>query len=443
MKTRFAPSPTGFLHVGNARVALFNWLLAKKVGGEFLLRIEDTDPGRSDPAYEAAILEDLKWFLGFEGEVHRQSEHLALYREMAQRLLGEGKAYECFCTREELERIREEALRKGLPPRYLGRCRNLSQGERERLRGEGRSPSIRFAVGQGELCFIDGVFGPQRYRAEELGDFIILRPDGWPTYNFACVVDDHHMGITHVIRGEDHLPNTPRQLLLYRAFGWQPPTFAHLPLLLGPDGKVLSKRHGPTSLREMREKGILPEALACYLLNLGGIVEEGVYDWEEMIEKFSLERLSRSQAVFDMARLLWFNRLYLRHRRAEEIAQRAGLELEAVDLFKEEVSTLSELRELIETLSGPPCYEGPFPPGSKDVISLALKELPKGKRGWLQRVLSLSGKRPREVLRPLRLALTGREQGPELEKIVTFLPEEEIEKRLKEVLSFLGGGDGP
>lgn len=443
MRTRFAPSPTGLLHVGNARVALFNWLMAKKHGGEFLVRIEDTDPERSQRSYEEAILEDLRWFIGFKGPVFRQSDNLRLYQEVATRLLEEGKAYECFCTREELERMREEALRRGIPPRYPGRCRDLSPGEKERLRAQGRTPSLRFRVGEGEVSFVDEVFGPQTFRGEELGDFIILRPDGWPTYNFACVVDDHQMGITHVIRGEDHLSNTPRQVLLYQALGWDPPRFAHLPLLLGPDGKVLSKRHGPTSLRELREMGIMPQALANYLLNLGGILEEGVFDWDEMARRFTLGGMSRSQAVFDLGRLLWFNRLFLRKSSALALAEETGLDPHAVELFKDEVSTIAELKALIRDLRESPPYDGPFPPGSAEVLKLALRELPSGKEGWLQRVLLSSGRKPKDVFRPLRLALTGRDRGPELEKIVRFLPEGEIERRLRLALLRSGGDDGP
>ena len=440
MRTRFAPSPTGYLHVGNARVALLNWLMAEKFGGEFLVRIEDTDPERSKPEFEEAILEDLKWFLGFRGKVWRQSEHLETYREFAQRLLEEGKAYECFCSREELEELRQRNLQRGLPPRYDRRCLGLSEAEKQRLRAQGRVPSLRFRA-EGTVTFEDEVFGPQRFRGEELGDFIIMRPEGVPTYNFACVIDDHLLGVTHVIRGEDHLPNTPRQILLYRAFGWDVPKFGHLPLLLGPDGKVLSKRHGPTSLKELREMGILPQALANYLLSLGGTTGDRILGWEEMKEAFSLSGISRSHPVFDMGRLLWFNREHLKglggEKLLELVGSPAGVNPHALELLRDEVSTLSELRERVSSLLREPEWQNRDLLGDGEVIRIALRELDRGKEGLLERVLRVSGKKPKEVFLPLRVALTGQRQGPELRKLLQFFDEGTIRDRLKKALRAL------
>lgn len=445
MKTRFAPSPTGLLHVGNARIALLNWLFARKHGGEFLVRIEDTDQERSRKEYEKAILEDLKWFLGWEGVFLRQSERFELYQRHAEELLVEGKAYLCFCLPEELEQRRRERLARGLPPLYDGRCRSLTEQQKQRLQAEGRRPSVRFKVGLGEISYEDGVFGKLSFQGEKLGDFVIMRSDGRPTYNFACVIDDHYMGVTHVIRGEDHLSNTPRQILLYRAFGWEPPEFSHVPLLLGPDGKVLSKRHGPTSLKEFRSMGILPKALANYLLSLGGTIgEEVLLSWREMVERFSLSGLSRGKPVFDMGRLLWFNRQHLRRTSPEEIAQylRGSLEgwqKEALNHLKDEVSTLSELQEILDSLSKdlPVHEENLRDPKAKEVLGLALIELEKDKYGWLERVLEASGLKSRDVLPLLRAILMGRPNGPPLVKVLSFLPKEIVRRKIEKALEIM------
>jgi len=438
MRTRFAPSPTGELHVGNARVALFNWLLSKKTGGQFSVRIEDTDPERSSPEFEVSILEDLKWFLNFDGEVVRQSERLSLYQGYAFRLLEEGKAYFCFCTEEELEALRKKRLSQGLPPRYERKCLRLSQKEIGELKASGRRPALRFKV-EGDVYFEDMIFGPQHMKEDDLGDFIILRKDLWPTYNFACVIDDYLMGITHVIRGEDHLTNTARQILLYKALGWTPPQFAHLPLLLGPDRKVLSKRHGATSLRELRQTGILPQALANYLLNLGGGIGDEILDFDEMIKVFEITKIERSQPVFDFKKLLWFNREHLKRAEAPSlIALEGELDQKGVELFKDEVKTLSELKELIRFLKEDPDLEGIRDEVNRTVLQTALEELDGGKENWIKRVVERSLLSPKEVFLSLRLLLTGKKQGPSLEKVVLYLDEEAIKRRLKRALT-LGG----
>jgi len=438
MRTRFAPSPTGELHVGNARVALFNWLLSKKTGGEFLVRIEDTDPERSSPEFEASILEDLRWFLNFRGEVVRQSERLSLYQQYAFRLLEEGKAYFCFCSEEELEALRKKRLSQGLPPRYDRRCLRLSQKEIEEFKASGRRPALRLKA-EGDVYFEDMVFGPQHVKEDDLGDFIILRKDLWPTYNFACVIDDHLMEISHVIRGEDHLTNTARQILLYKALGWTPPQFAHLPLLLGPDRKVLSKRHGATSLRELRQMGILPQALANYLLHLGGGIGDEILDFDEMIKVFEITKIERSQPVFDFKKLLWFNREHLKRAEAPSlIALEGELDQKGVELFKDEVKTLSELKELIRLLKQEPNLEGIGDEVNRTVLQTALEELEGGKENWIKRVVERSLLSPKEVFLSLRLSLTGKKQGPSLEKVVLYLDEETIRRRLERALA-LGG----
>ncbi|MBP1698978.1 MAG: glnS, partial [Deltaproteobacteria bacterium] len=259
VRVRFAPAPTGLLHIGNARTALFNFLFAKRHQGTFVLRIEDTDLERSTDSSIDRIIEDLKWLGIFWEEgpdrdgpmgPYRQSQRISIYREFADRLSQEGKSYKCFCSEERLEKLRKEQLSKGKMPRYDGRCRSLSEGEIAEMESSGLHPVLRFHVGRGSILFEDLIHGKMNFDSAGIGDFIIVRSDGMAAYNFACVMDDHLMHITHVIRGEDHLSNTPRQILLYQALGWQPPVFAHHPLILAPDRSPLSKRHGATAVSQ-------------------------------------------------------------------------------------------------------------------------------------------------------------------------------------------------
>ncbi len=324
MRLRFAPSPTGHLHVGNARTALYNWLLARGQGGAFILRIEDTDRERSTTESERAILDDLRWLgltwdegpdVGGPHGPYRQSERAVLYQEHAQRLRAAGRAYDCFCTPEQLEADRQRALAAGQPPKYVGRCRNLSDAEVSRRRSAGEAAALRFRVpGDAAVAFDDGVRGHVHFEIDVIGDFVMLRSDGSPAYNFAVVVDDGLMGVTDVIRGEDHISNTPRQLLLYKAFGWSPPRFAHLALVLGPDHAPLSKRHGATSVAEFRAKGYLPESLANYLALVGWSPGGGdeLLPLAELARRFSLDGVSHSAGVFDEEKLAWANRHYLK-----------------------------------------------------------------------------------------------------------------------------------
>ena len=325
MRLRFAPSPTGQLHVGNARTALFNWLLARGAGGQFVLRIEDTDAERSTTESEAAILDDLRWLgLAWDegpeaGGAHgpyRQSERLGLYRRHGEELLARDRAYYCFCPPAQLEADRQQSLAEGRPPKYVGRCRGLAVEDARRRMAAGEGAALRFRVGEGpEVAFDDAVRGRVTFAREVIGDPVILRSDGVPAYNFAVVVDDALMEITHVIRGEDHVSNTPRQVLIYEALGWAPPVFAHLALVLGPDHSPLSKRHGATSVREFRERGYLPEALVNYLALLGwspGGTDE-VLPVEELARRFRIEDVGKSAGVFDPEKLAWVNRHYLKH----------------------------------------------------------------------------------------------------------------------------------
>src|SRR5919197_2700492 len=324
MRVRFAPSPTGQLHVGNARTALFNWLLAHGKDGIFILRIEDTDVERSTRESEAGILEDLRW-LGLEwdegpdiGGAHgpyRQSERLHLYTSYANELVGGGHAYYCFCSPQKLESDRKADLAAGRPPRYHGTCRSLAPNDVHARLEAGEKPVIRFKVPERvEVTFQDLVRGDVTFNTEVIGDPVLVRSDGRPAYNFAVVVDDALMEVTHVIRGEDHISNTPRQVLLYRALGFEAPQFAHLSLVLGPDHTPLSKRHGATSVAEFRSKGYLPEALVNYLALIGWSPGGGdeLLPIDELARRFSIDAVGHSAGVFDDEKLAWVNRHYLK-----------------------------------------------------------------------------------------------------------------------------------
>ncbi len=327
MRTRFAPSPTGYLHVGNARTAIFNYLLARKNNGQFILRIEDTDFERSKKEYEDAIIKDLKW-LGLEWDEgpdtknqpygpYRQSERFEIYKEFTQKLLKEGKAYKCYCTPEELDQMRKECLAKGKMPKYNGRCRNLTESEIRKFENEGRKPTIRFKVEEGlNIVINDLIRGKVEFNSSNIGgDFIIVRSDGVPVYNYIVVIDDYLMKITHVIRGEDHLSNTPKQILVAKALQIPIPEYAHHPLILGPDRTKLSKRHGITSVAKYREEGYLPEALFNYLSLLGWSSEDGkeIFSKEELIKLIDIKRIGKSAAIFDFNKLKWLNGIYIRN----------------------------------------------------------------------------------------------------------------------------------
>lgn len=324
VRVRFAPSPTGYLHVGGARTALFNWLFARHFGGSFLLRIEDTDFERSSSDMITGILDGLRW-LGMdwdEGPFY-QSQRLNLYTRTAERLLTSGHAYRCFCSRNELEARRAAATAAGTVPRYDGRCRKLSTGEAaERVAG-GETAVVRFKVPcEGKTEFDDAVFGHMEFANEELEDFVLLRSDGIPTYHLSVVADDLDMHVSHIIRGADHLSNTPKQVLQYRALGASLPVFAHLPLILGPDKTRLSKRHGATSVMAYKEMGIVPEAFRNFLAMLGWSPgnaakredgkEREIFSTEELERMFSLEGIAHSNAVFNNDKLAWYNTEYIR-----------------------------------------------------------------------------------------------------------------------------------
>jgi len=361
VRTRFAPSPTGYLHVGGARTALFCWAYAKKNGGTFILRVEDTDRERSTQQSVQAILDGMKWLgLDYEGPYH-QMERLARYREIAGQLMREGKAYHCYASREELDALREAQRAKGEKPRYDGRWRPENAKRLGQTPPPGVEPVVRFRnPDTGEVTFNDLVKGPITVANAELDDLVLLRGDGIPTYNFGVVVDDIDMGITHVIRGDDHVNNTPRQINVYRALGASVPAFAHVPMILGADGERLSKRHGAVSVMQYHEDGYLPEALVNYLARLGwSHGDEEKFGREQLIEWFDLDHITRSPARFDPEKLAWLNQQYLKE---ADNARLAGLVApflavrnckiadgppadKVAGLLKERVSTIEELAD--------------------------------------------------------------------------------------------------
>ncbi len=344
--TRFAPSPTGYLHIGGARTALFSWLYARRHGGRFVLRIEDTDRERSTPESIQAILDGMQWLgLAYDEGPYYQTRRFDRYREVIGQMLDNGQAYHCYCTHEELEEMREQQRAQKLKPRYDGRCRQRREPR------EGVEPVIRFRNPQdGEVVIDDLIRGSIRISNSELDDLIIARSDGTPTYNFVVVVDDCDMGITHVIRGDDHINNTPRQINIMQALGHEPPRYAHVPMILGADGKRLSKRHGAVSVLQYREEGFLPQALLNYLVRLGwSHGDQEVFSREEMIEKFDLPAVQKSAASFDPEKLLWLNQQFLMNMPAAEVAEHLAWHCERMDL---DTSNGPSLEQLIPIQAG-------------------------------------------------------------------------------------------
>ncbi|WP_134704447.1 glutamate--tRNA ligase [Ammoniphilus sp. YIM 78166] len=380
IRVRFAPSPTGHLHLGGARTALFNYLLAKKRGGTFIVRIEDTDQTRNVEKADLGFLENLRWLglhwdegpdIGGDYGPYHCMDRLNIYQPYVDRLISEGKAYPCYCTEEELETERQESMRQNRIYKYSGKCRDLNAEQRRTLGQEGRKKTVRFRVPEGRLIqFSDDVRGDMKFGSDDIGDFIMVKSDGIPTYHFAVVVDDHLMKITHVIRGEEHLSNTPRQILIYDAFGWEIPQFAHLALILKPSGKKLSKRDESILqfMDQYRSLGYLPEAMNNFLVLLGWSPEgeQELFTLEEMAASFSLDRLHKSGAIFDQAKLDWMNNYYMRQADPERLIdlavtmfQQQGLIDDRVDvrwiaelisLCGERISHVGELVSMAEPL---------------------------------------------------------------------------------------------
>jgi len=474
VRVRFAPAPTGLLHIGNARTALFNYLFAKRENGTLILRIEDTDAERSTDASIEAILRDLMW-LGISWEEgpdgsgqdgpYRQSQRLSLYRDHSEKLLGEGKVYKCFCSPERLESLRKEQLSRGMMPKYDGKCRSLPEVERSKMESEGLRPVLRFHVGKGMVVFEDLVHGKMSFDTNGISDFIIVRSDGMAAYNFACVIDDHAMRITHVIRGEDHLSNTPRQILLYRALGWEPPVFAHHPLILGSDRSPLSKRHGATAVSQYREEGFLPEALLNYLALLGWTSPSGeeILSLERIVGDFSLSALSRNAPVHSRKKLEWLNSHYIRKMDQDRLAghllpyiERTGIPVDRQNqkylnriscLLKENLTLLSQVEEYLGVFFDPKfSFEEEAKnllssPGNRDILETVLQAVEdwadmEGDPGsaLLARLEEKTGLKRKSLYALLRAGMTGKMKGPELAKILSLLGKERMVKRLKMAL---------
>jgi nondiscriminating glutamyl-tRNA synthetase len=474
VRVRFAPSPTGLLHIGNARTAVFNFLYARHHDGTFILRIEDTDVERSTEASMDRIIEDLRW-LGIPWDEgpdcdgpdgpYRQSQRLSLYADFAQRLLDGGRVYKCFCTPERLEALRKEQLSKGKMPRYDGRCRSLSREEAIRMESEGQRPVLRFRVERGTLSFEDLIHGRMNFNPNDIGDFILVRSDGIAAYNFACVIDDHLMRVSHVIRGEDHLSNTPRQIMIYQVFGWEPPVFAHHPLILGPDRTPLSKRHGATAVSQYREDGFLPEALLNYLVLLGWTPPTGeeILPLERIVGDFSLQAISKSAPVHNLKKLEWLNSSYIRAEGDEELAgklvpylRKAGIPAEQIDqrqlvrmagVLKDNLVILSDLTQYVGIF-----YDEKFSfddtarsilldPKNQETLRLILpimEGLPELEQNDQHPLLSLlgekTGRKGKALYAPLRAAVTGKTKGPELARTLPILGRDRIITRLKMAL---------
>lgn len=461
VRTRFAPSPTGHLHIGSARTALFNWLFARHHGGAFILRIEDTDQVRSTEESTRAILEGMKWMgLDWDEGPYFQSQRTAIYREHVEMLLSQGKAYRCYCDPDQLEEKRKEALARGDKPKYPGTCRELTAVYPD------RPFAIRFKAPQeGQTEVHDLIKGRVVFDNAELDDLVICRRDGTPTYNFVVVVDDVTMQITHIIRGDDHLNNTPRQILLYRAFNYPLPSFAHMALTLGTDRARLSKRHGATSVMAYREMGYLPQALNNFIVRLGwSCGDQEIFSTEELIQKFSLEHVGKSAGVFNADKLNWLNAHYIKQETDEHLAQMAvpflqkqGYKLDgSLDLvkmvkgFKERSKTLEEMAEKAsfyfkDTLEYEPDAAAKFLTAQMvDVFSEMIGHVESAaaideheleavfKRMQAERALSL-----KQLAQGHRVALTGGTASPGIYEVMAALGKEKVIKRLQDAIAFI------
>ena len=471
VRVRFAPSPTGFLHIGGARTALFNWLYARHRGGTFILRIEDTDRTRSTDEYIGAIIEGMKWLgLDWDEGPLRQTDRFDVYRSYVARLVEEGRAYYCYCSPEELEARRQEALSHGKTPKYDGRCRHLKEPV------AGRTPAVRFLMPQeGHTVVDDMIRGKVEFENAQLDDLIILRSDGTPTYNLTVVVDDVDMKITHVIRGDDHLNNTPKQMQLYKAFGYPLPRFAHLPMILGADKTRLSKRHGATSVMAYQEMGYLPEALINYLVRLGwSYGDQEVFTREELVKYFSFENVGKAAAVFNPEKLIWLNQQYIMASTPEGLAKlvlpflvKDGVipEGEALDMgwlasavrtLQERAKTLVDLARslryyIVEDVAFDPKAKEKFL-NEKGLLLLADLKAALGTltgfshaelEGVFRAIVEKHGVKLGALAQPVRVAMTGGTESPGIFEVLEVLGKEKALRRLeKAVLAIQEGAQG-
>jgi glutamyl-tRNA synthetase len=455
VRTRFAPSPTGALHIGGARTAIFNWLFARHYGGKFILRIEDTDRARSTEESLSEILDAMTWLrLNWDEGPFRQSERVSIYREYAERLLASGKAYRCYCTPEDIEKRRKEAERQGSVYRYEGTCRNLKSHPLD------KPFAIRLATPElGTIEVEDLIRGTISFDAKEIDDFVIQKTDGFPTYNFAVVIDDATMDITHIIRGDDHIANTPKQILIYKALSQGIPKFAHVSMILGSDKARLSKRHGATSVIAYREMGYLPEAIVNYLARLGwSYGDQEIFSEEELIEKFTLESVGKSAAVFNPEKLLWLNGWYIRNKPAEEIAglvipflQKKGFQvalderlIKVVNVLRERAKTLVELADSADYFFADEIrYEEAarrkfLTPDTLPILeelinklsSLADFTVPELQKIFGE-ITEKRGIKLVQIAQPTRVALTGGTVSPGIFEVIEILGKDKVIERLR------------
>lgn len=480
IRVRYAPSPTGHLHIGNARAALFNYLYARHKGGKFIIRIEDTDTKRNVEGGEESQLKYLKW-LGMDwdesidqpGEYgpYRQSERNDIYKKYYTELLEKGLAYKCYCSEEELEVEREEQTSRGETPHYSGKCRHLSDEDRAKLEAEGRKPSIRFAVPKGKtFTFNDMVKGDVSFESDGIGDHVIVKKDGIPTYNFAVTVDDHLMKISHVLRGDDHISNTPKQLMIYEALGWEPPIFGHMTLIVNESRKKLSKRDGSIIqfIEQYKELGYLPEAMFNFITLLGWSPggEEEIFTKEQFIDIFDENRLSKSPALFDTQKLTWMNNQYLKNLSVERLTElalphlvKAGKVSESlseeelkwvhdlVALYQEKMSFGAEIVALSEVI-----FKDEIELDGEGKEVLAEEQVPEVLASFLEELEALevfeaseiksamkavqkkTGHKGKKLFMPIRVAVTGQTHGPDLPQAIALIGKEKIKSRIQSIL---------
>lgn len=481
VRVRYAPSPTGHLHIGNARTALFNYLFARNQNGKFIIRIEDTDQKRNIEGGEESQLRYLKWLgiewdesidVGGEYGPYRQSERTEIYQKYTEELLEKGLAYHCYCTSEELEKEREEQQANSQMPRYSGKCRNLTAEQRAELEAEGREPSIRFRVPSNtEIKWNDIVKDEVSFESEGIGDFVIVKKDGTPTYNYAVAIDDYLMKMTHVLRGDDHISNTPKQILVYEALGWTPPVFGHMTLIVNENRRKLSKRDESIIqfIEQYKELGYLPEALFNFITMLGWspVGEEEIFSKEQFIEIFDPARLSKSPALFDTSKLRWMNNQYMKKLDLEEVVAlsvphlvKAGKVEETRDaeteqwvrdlvaLYQEQMSFGAEIVELTEMF-----FKKEIDYSEEAKAVLGEEQVPEVLKAFAEEISSLeefsadeikaatkavqkaTGQKGKKLFMPIRVATTGETHGPELPKAISLLGKETVLARLESIYS--------
>ncbi|MCM3570043.1 glutamate--tRNA ligase [Neobacillus mesonae] len=481
IRVRYAPSPTGHLHIGNARTALFNYLFARNKGGKFIIRIEDTDKKRNIEGGEQSQLKYLKWLgidwdesvdIGGEYGPYRQSERNDIYEGYYKQLLENGQAYKCYCTEEELEKEREEQIARGETPHYSGKCRHLTAEDRARLENEGRKPSIRIIVPEDKTyTWDDMVKGVVSFESEGMGDWVIVKKDGTPTYNFAVSIDDHLMEMSHVLRGDDHISNTPKQLMVYEALGWEPPIFGHMTLIVNESRKKLSKRDESIIqfIEQYEELGYLPEAIFNFITLLGWSPagEEELYSKEEFIKLFDANRLSKSPALFDKQKLLWMNNQYIKkvdvervidlalphlikagrvqenmtadekewvHHLVSLLQEKMSYGAEIVELsdlfFKDQVEYEEEAKEVLAGEQVPEVLKA----FSEEIDHMEGFEADKIKAA-MKAVQKSTGHKGKNLFMPIRAAVTGQTHGPDLPKSIELIGKEKVQQRIKQIIS--------